>query len=149
MYPYSVAICLTYNTVALVVLPEQYRITWCEVPACRHLPIVQFAKRSTGLKDFSKYTVDGLPAAIHLRPAWPEEVGSSRRGHAITAMSVQALPRNNKANAVLHALLSSYLRRSGKTSILNVVLDDIEPNSTLYNESTREAWTKRFKCTSF
>lgn len=35
--------------------------------------------------------------------------------------------------------------RSGKTSILNTVLDDMEPAATVYNESTREPWTKRFK----
>ncbi|CAD6569931.1 MAG: hypothetical protein CYPHOPRED_003659 [Cyphobasidiales sp. Tagirdzhanova-0007] len=33
---------------------------------------------------------------------------------------------------------------SGKTSILNVVLDDLEPNSTLYNEPTRIPWVKSF-----
>lgn len=38
--------------------------------------------------------------------------------------------------------------RSGKTSILSVVLDDINPNSTVYNEPTRIPWTKRFECVS-
>lgn len=93
------------------------------------------ASQSNAIVDFS---VGSMPASYGYDETYPKEIDDSNESSQLSQMS-QYKPR----------ILIMGLRRSGKTSIKNVVFHKMEPSETLFLESTTKTNLEDISCCSF